>query len=173
MAAATLQLSKKLMHHRYDLVLQAGIAGSCNDNFKTGDVVAVAKDSFGDIGSWEGQSFKSIADIGLSHEPTWYHADTHWISQCALPHVSGMTVATVTDNASFNEVLKRRWHPDIESMEGAALYYCCHQFHHPALQIRSVSNIAGDRNKANWDIETAIKNLNDFLAAFVGKLKHH
>ena len=54
---------------------------------------------------------------------------------------------------------KERFNADIESMEGAAFHYVCLQQKINFLQIRGVSNVVGERNKANWKIKTAIKNM--------------
>ena len=38
------------------------------------------------------------------------------------------------------------------------------------LQLRSISNYVEERNKANWDIPLAIKNLNDKLSEVIDVL---
>ena len=48
----------------------------------------------------------------------------------------------------------------VESMEGAALHYVCLKEKIPFLQIRSVSNYIGERNKKNWNMKESIANLN-------------
>ena len=45
-------------------------------------------------------------------------------------------------------------------MEGAALHYVCNSFNIPYLQIRSISNYIGERDKSKWEIKKAIENLN-------------
>jgi futalosine hydrolase len=53
--------------------------------------------------------------------------------------------------------------PAIESMEGAALHYVCLMENIPFLQIRSISNYIGERNKKKWDMMDSIVNLNKAL----------
>jgi futalosine hydrolase len=48
-------------------------------------------------------------------------------------------------------------------MEGAALHYVCLQSGVPFLQLRSVSNTVGVRDKTKWDIKLAITRLNETL----------
>ena len=48
-------------------------------------------------------------------------------------------------------------------MEGAAVFRVCNDFNIPCMQIRSVSNFVGERNKKNWNIDLAVKNLNLYL----------
>ena len=51
--------------------------------------------------------------------------------------------------------------PVTESMEGAALHYVCMMENVPFLQIRSISNYIGERNKKKWDMMDSIFNLNE------------
>jgi futalosine hydrolase len=51
----------------------------------------------------------------------------------------------------------------VESMEGAALHYVCLSEKIPFLQLRGVSNYAGERNKSKWKLKEAIGNLNKEL----------
>ncbi len=48
-------------------------------------------------------------------------------------------------------------------MEGAALHYVCLQEQIPFVQIRSVSNYVGERDKTKWKMKEAIENLNTEL----------
>jgi futalosine hydrolase len=48
-------------------------------------------------------------------------------------------------------------------MEGASFFYACEQAGIPGIQIRSISNLVERRNKENWQIGLAIKNLNNTL----------
>jgi futalosine hydrolase len=45
-------------------------------------------------------------------------------------------------------------------MEGAALHYVCLQQEINFLQLRSISNIVGERDKQKWEMKEAIANLN-------------
>ena len=46
---------------------------------------------------------------------------------------------------------------DIENMEGAAVALVCKNYGVRFMELRSVSNLSGDTNKANWDIKGALK----------------
>ncbi len=48
------------------------------------------------------------------------------------------------------------FNPVTESMEGAALHYVCLMEKIPFLQIRSISNYIGERNKKKWDMMDSI-----------------
>jgi futalosine hydrolase len=45
-------------------------------------------------------------------------------------------------------------------MEGASVFKVCEEFNVPCMQIRSISNKVEKRNKNNWDLDLAIRNLN-------------
>jgi futalosine hydrolase len=52
-------------------------------------------------------------------------------------------------------------------MEGAAVFYACEQEGMPCAQIRAISNYVERRNKASWQVDLALKNLNDWLQKFL------
>jgi len=55
-------------------------------------------------------------------------------------------------------------------MEGAAVFYACKRENIDCLQIRSVSNYVEPRNKENWQIGLAIRNLNDWMISFISEM---
>ena len=82
----------------------------------------------------------------------------------------GITVNTVHgNNQSISEIIARL-NPEVESMEGAAVFKVCEEFNIPCLQIRSVSNSVEKRNRNNWDLDLAIKNLNIEVEKIINSL---
>jgi futalosine hydrolase len=59
--------------------------------------------------------------------------------------------------------------PDVESMEGAAVFYVCLHEKVPFLEIRAISNFVESRDTTKWDIPLAIENLTDELYRFLRK----
>jgi futalosine hydrolase len=55
-------------------------------------------------------------------------------------------------------------------MEGAALHYMGRDLNIPFIQIRAVSNYVGERNKAKWEMQEAIYNLNETLLQYLDAL---
>lgn len=88
-----------------------------------------------------------------------------------LPPVSGITVNTVHGNSDSIKKVVRRFHPDIETMEGAAFFYACSQQKIPCLQIRAVSNYVAMRNKSAWNIPLAVKNLNETVIKILDEIQ--
>ena len=65
------------------------------------------------------------------------------------------------------QLLSGKYNPVTESMEGAAFHYVCLKQKIPFLQLRSISNYAGERDKSKWDIEKSILHLNKELADII------
>jgi len=76
----------------------------------------------------------------------------------------------VSDNIARNEKSREKYHSDIESMEGTAFHYVCLQQKIDFLQIRSISNVVGERDKSRWAIDSAIRNLNSELIKIIDNL---
>ncbi len=169
---ASFELTRKLTHNRYDLVLQAGIAGSYG-YYNMGDVVAVNKDAFGDIGAYQHEAFLSLQEMGFVNNHLWIENRHPVLDKIELPVVSAITTNTVTDDYKFNQALKKYWNADIESMEGAALHNVCEKLNQPYLQIRSISNLVGERNKSRWKMQEAVENLNNAIPTVLAKFQSY
>ena len=91
-------------------------------------------------------------------------------SKTDLLSVSSITVNRVHGNKrSITEIINRL-NPDIENMEGAAFFQVCNTFNVPCIQIRAISNKVERRNKDNWNLPLAIKNLNNKLVEIISEL---
>ncbi len=158
-------VTKKLAKKNYDLVIQAGIAGSFNEQILKGSVVMVKQDTFGDVGMEEKKSFKTLFETGFAQADDfpfrngWLLNENKYLSDQSLPIVNGITVNKITDDERFIKRIVEKFRPDIESMEGAAFHFVCLHEKVNFLQLRSISNVVGDRNKKNWQMKDAIENL--------------
>ncbi|MEO7312507.1 MAG: futalosine hydrolase [Chitinophagaceae bacterium] len=168
--ATAYHLTKQLHHHHYDLVIQAGVAGSFDDRVARGGVVIVKHDCFADLGAIEQNQFQTIQQMGFSNEPEWFVNNNHLLNKLPYKQIKAITVSTVTDDAATITRQQQRWDADIETMEGAALHYVCQHQQTSYLQLRSISNAVGIRDKAQWDIKAAIENLNAALGAIIKTL---
>jgi futalosine hydrolase len=88
----------------------------------------------------------------------------------SLEPVKGITVNEITTHPD-----RIRWHQQntaavVESMEGGALHYVCLQENIAFLQLRSVSNAIGVRDKTKWNIPLAIDRLNQQLIQVIQQL---
>lgn len=166
-------LQKKLLSNKdYSHVLQIGFGGvhkvalESND-WELGDMIAIGKDAFGDIGAMEQSGFRSVTDMGLSHQNNWLeNTNIEQLNDKKLPLGNAITCNTITDNIEIITKQYNYWHADIESMEGAALHFVCNEYNIPYLQIRALTNIIGDRNKGNWKIKPALDSIIHLLESY-------
>jgi futalosine hydrolase len=174
---STLYHLQKRMHQiDYDFIIQAGIAGTFNNDIQLGQTVLVKQDSFGDLGMEEKEIFTSIFETGLADKNEfpfkngWLVNENEILNTSSLSSVKAITVNKVSDSLLQKQQLIKQFNTDIESMEGAALHYVCLQENIPFLQIRAVSNYVGERDKAKWKMKEAIHNLNTELFKLINEL---
>lgn len=167
---ATYLLTTAILSKKPGLVLQAGIAGSFNyEDVPPGKVVLVKYDAFGDLGMEEKERFTTVFDAGFAgrnHFPFtdgWLINPHPLLNNSVLPVVRSVTINKVSDNPVQRRQLSDTFSAQAETMEGAALHYVCLQQNIPFLQIRSISNEVGERDKSKWKIKEAIENLNTEL----------
>jgi len=173
-APATIyHLQKRIQSNNIQLVVQAGIAGAFSPDTGLTKVVLVERDTFGDIGTEEKEKFIGIFQSGFADKDSfpytggWLINSTAILHQAGLPLVKGVTINKVSDSLLQKQQLIGNFLPDVESMEGAALHYVCLQENIPFLQIRSISNLIGERDKKKWKLQEAVSNLNIALKNLV------
>ena len=166
MTAMAFQLGK-ILNKKYHLAINAGVAGSFKKNIQLGTVVNVTSDCFADLGAEDGDRFLTLKEMGFRSQITDYRLQITGfhtlIAIKKLQKVKGLTVNTVHGNSTSIKKVVKKFNPDIESMEGAAFFLACNYEKIPRVQIRAVSNYVERRNKKNWKLDLAIKNLNIFL----------
>jgi futalosine hydrolase len=166
-------LQKKLQQKETDFVIQAGIAGAFKNDMNLGDVMLVMQDVFADIGMEEKEDFKPIFDVGFAdknefpYNQGWLVNPTKLIPHLTLPVVKAVTVNKVSDSQLQKKQITKRFAPEIETMEGAACHYVCLQENIPFIQLRSISNYVGERDKSKWKMKEAIVNLNTAITELV------
>jgi futalosine hydrolase len=179
MTSTTYHLTKYIttQNKKYNYVINIGIAGSFNKNIALGEVVNVTTDCFSEMGAEDGDEFISFSHLNLLDTSSVRNLESHPPKgKCGfdgLKKVKGITVNTVHGNDTSIKKVKKQFAPDVESMEGAAFFYCCLSENISAIQIRAISNYVEKRNKENWKIELAIKNLNETLLQFLFSIYSH
>ena len=155
------------LNDSYDLVLNIGIAGSFDKTIALGSLVNITADTFSEFGAEDGDDFLSIDELGFGKSAyrSTFTAENNLIKD--LKVVTGITVNTVHGHTARIEQLLERLPVKTESMEGAAVFYACEQLNIPVLQVRSISNYVEQRNKENWKIGLAIKNLNEWIINYL------
>lgn len=164
MVATAIRTMTLLDIENYDLLFNVGICGSFNRNLEIGTVVNVVEDCISELGAEDGDEFLSIEELGLGDisggpaDEVRYQINNYVLD--LLPKVNGITVNTVHGNEKSIDKVVQRFHPMVETMEGAGFILACQTNIKPYAQIRAVSNYVERRNKDNWNIPLAIENLN-------------
>lgn len=172
MTFTTYFLTKALSINKYDLVINAGIAGSFRDEISIGTVVNVKSEQFCDFGIEEPDRVKTVFEAGFVDPHAFPFVDgklvnPHHFDEIDLPVVNGVTGNICHGNPISISKIVRDFDPDIESMEGAAIFYVCLFEKVPFLEIRAISNYVELRDTEKWDIPATLENLTDELFRFL------
>ena len=175
--AATHSLTGQIGLKKPDLVIQAGIAGCFNKKMPLGSIVAVKQDMVADEGVVEAKKFKTLFDLKLVKANQFPYKNGWLVNPDAdklirgngFKAVKGITINQITTDPRKIKEYISRYKVVVESMEGAALHYACLQSAIPFLQLRSVSNYIGERDKSKWDFQKSIGNLNKALITLLEK----
>jgi futalosine hydrolase len=170
MVATAYQLGKLFATKKYDLVINAGIAGSFKSKYPIGTTIQVVKEYFSELGAESHRGFIPITEMGLNETNRVESTNTFPIQHLyTLPKGAGITVNKVHGNTDSIVEVEVQFDADVESMEGGAAMFVCHQEKLNFIEIRTISNRVEPRNKANWNIPLAITNLNKTLLAITNE----
>ena len=176
MVSTTYNLTINLTGKKYGLILQAGIGGTFNQHLFLGETVLIKQDAFGDIGMEEKENFTTVFDAGFAGKDDfpftdgWLVNNSTLLNNSFLKKVSSVTVNKVSDSLLQRQQCIQQFSPQVESMEGAAFHYVCLQQKTNFIQLRSISNAVGERDKSKWWIKDALVNLNIELEKLILQL---
>ena len=162
-------LTRVLSSQSVAAVLGLGIAGSYNRNIDIGDIALIKSDTFADYGIDNNGDFHTLFHESLANANQFPFSNGWMHCQCfsefsgagsfLLKRVKAITVSTATGSLDAIRKLEALYSPDIETMEGAAIFYSCLLAGVPFACIRAISNRVEPRNKSSWNIPLAISNL--------------
>ncbi len=155
LTTTTYHLTRQINLKRPDLIIQAGIAGCFDKSIPLGSVVAVKQDIIADEAVLEDGRLRAF-NKGWLNNPS-----KQLLQRSRLKAVRSISVNQVSTDKKMTQQYIEIYQPVTESMEGAALHYVCLKEKIPFLQLRSVSNYIGERNKKKWNFKDAIINLNN------------
>lgn len=161
-----LSLTTMLHHHAgaIDLVINFGIAGSYTyGTAKILDICLAEKELLGDLGVCLPERIERFVERGLSVHDSFLldqqlrqHAE-QGLCQAEIPYRTGtfITVNCASGTQERADLLGRQFQALCENMEGAAIARVCHHFKLPCLELRCISNMAGEANKEKWQLREA------------------
>ncbi len=172
MVATAAWCARALSAASYDLALNLGVCGSFDASLPPGTVVHVREDRLAELGAEDGDRFLTIHDLGLLDANAFPFQNGRLVNVDPpvgpairhLPAVAGITVSTVHGRERTIAETVERFHPQVESMEGAAFMYACLIHGVRFAQIRAVSNVVERRNRGSWKMAEAIVALGEAAA---------
>jgi len=171
MTLTAYELTKYMCKQHFDLIINAGIAGSFHPELKIGQVTAVEYDFFAELGAENNNDFIPFSEMNLMGVYDFQNRSLITSKTYhGLKKVKAATINKVHGNEnSIQDFLSI--HPvDIESMEGAAVAMVCEKENIPYIQLRSISNYVTKRDLSKWNIPLAITNLNQILSLILNEI---
>lgn len=162
----TFHLTSTLVANNYNQVLNIGIAGSFTNELEIGEVVNVITEEFGDLGIEKEGEFLTLFDAGFMEagefpfesgilKPVGLNGFTD------LKKVRGLTTNKSHGRATTISEIKTKFSAQVESMEGAAVFFVCNWMGVDCCQIRAISNYVEPREIASWNIPLALQQLSE------------
>ncbi len=165
--AAAISTTKAIVKKNYDLVISAGIGGGFVGRADVGSVVVATEIIAADLGAETPEGFSSIEQLGFGTSKV--AVDQELVSKVVfalqkseIPVVTGaiLTLSTVTGSLETAEQLATRVNKaTVEAMEGFGVALAANDANLPVLEIRTISNPVGPRDKAAWKIKEALQQL--------------
>ena len=158
-------------------VIQFGIAGMYpGSGLEISELALAESETHIDCGRKDDSGFTGMKDIGfalLQKDKAYYNVfpvdkelKKEFISFGLEPKPFA-TSETITGNSANAIEIEKQFGVALESMEGAAAAQTCLALDTPFIELRAVSNVVGETNKANWRIDKAVRKLNDFLIDYL------
>jgi futalosine hydrolase len=171
----TFHLTNTLAANNYSLVLNAGIAGSFTKELEIGEVVNVVTEEFGDLGIEKESEFLTLFEAGFmdAGEFPFENGVLKQVGLNGFPDLKKVRGLTTNKshgrNISIDEI-KTKFSAQVESMEGAAVFFVCNWLGVDCCQIRAISNYVEPRETASWNIPLALQKLSDAVIHSMRKM---
>ena len=147
-------------------VIQFGIGGAyLGSGLSVAQAAIAAREIHLDSGVQEADGWHGMSELGFplvdkgqpmyNLIPTDQRLSHALVDATGLPLVTFGTSETVTGDFALARALQERFDVAVESMEGAAAAQVCLALGAPFAELRGISNIVGERDKAAWDIPAA------------------
>ncbi len=171
----TFHLTNAIKDNHYQTVINIGIAGSLTRKLNIGEVVNVVSEEFADLGIEKKDEFLTLFETGFIdlNEFPFEHGllkatDSNGLFD--LKKVRGITTNRSHGRESTIAEVNSKYNAQVESMEGAAVFYVCSWFGISCYEIRAISNYVEPRDSSQWNIPLALENLKTSLINVLKKL---
>ena len=157
-------------------VMSAGIAGALpNSGLRIGEIVIANKCVYAEEGLMTPDGFQDMKQMGFSlgnFDGNTVPVDAWMLEQLSPLGTVGAiaTVATCSGTDERAKLVEERTSCICEAMEGAAVVHAANRVSASGIEIRSISNRTGDRDKQEWDIELALNTLGQVVNSAITAL---
>ncbi len=142
------RLTLAIEERRPDAILVVGIGGAYPESgLAAGDVVCAESETYGDVGVETPDGFLELTEFIRQSFPLQLLPGSRWVRFVTVATCSG------TDEASLR--MQKRTQGEVENMEGAAAVQVAASYGIPIGEIRGISNMTGNRDRAAWKIPEA------------------
>ncbi|MGC2063536.1 MAG: futalosine hydrolase [Thermodesulfovibrionales bacterium] len=179
---ATLAINR----HNPALIINFGIGGAYpSSGLTVGGVAIATKEIYADEGVWLEEGLQTVEAIGIplvragrrryfSEFPLLGRQTKKLISRRLLnswQQYTGLsiktgsfaTVSACTGTKKRAEEIEKRFGVICENMEGAAVAHICALYEIPLIEVRGISNIVEERNRASWDTAAAAEHCQEVV----------
>ncbi len=163
-AVVAAKTATELCHAKYSLVINAGIAGGFAGKAEIGSIVVASEIVAADLGTESADGFISLDELKLGStripvERGLVNRLMKGLHDRDIMAQAGpiLTLSTVTGTAEGASILAERVAgATAEGMEGYGVAVAAKQFGIPVIEIRSISNMVGPRDREAWRIKEAL-----------------
>jgi futalosine hydrolase len=160
----------------YATVLNLGICGGFRGAAAIGDVVVATDLVAADVGTDSAEGFLGLAELGWAEESlpvpaALVQSAADRLRGAGLPVVTGpiLTLSSMTGTDARADELAGRHGAVAEAMEGRGVADVATLHGVPVLEVRTVSNAVGRRDKAAWRFDLALDALSTAAAALLNE----
>jgi len=160
--ATSYGLSQVLSQAPFDLIINIGLAGSYDPDLPLCSVYQVTKDRFGDLGALDrDESILDLYDLQLADSDIFPYTGGWLIPSKSIPILNltpktSVTLNTTSGSPTSISRFKQKYDPDLETMEGAAVFYVAKMKDITVIQLRAISNYVTLRDRSSWQIKEAM-----------------
>ena len=155
-------------------IVICGIGGAYpSSGIGIGEAVCAETETYGDLGAESPGGFLDMKAMGFPVVSTASGALFNELPLQLFPadrRARFVTVSTCTGTASGAATMESRTRGAVENMEGAAIAHVAHLHGIPVGEIRGISNVATDRDKAAWKIKEAAETAQHALLAWLSRV---
>ena len=147
-----------IMRQRPDVIISCGVGGAYpSSTLHVGDVACADLEIYGDLGAESPGGFLDMRALGfpvVRNDEALFNE----IPMTVFPasrRTRFVTVSTCTGTEDTARDIETRTRGAVENMEGAAIAHVAHLNHIQVGEVRGISNIVTNRNKASWRLSEA------------------